>query len=182
MGKVEIFVRETRPGDADLLAADMRDDDRRECLATILADPTESIERSISTSEYAWTGFAGGRIAFIGGVTARQFYSEKRIPWLLGTPAIDDNPASFLRFCRRSWPGIRERFPVLENHVDARNAKTVRWLRWLGFDIHEPQPWGILRRPFHRFTLGIDDVHAGSGTGIRAAGGGCPGDGGHPAG
>ena len=37
--------------------------------------------------------------------------------------------------------------------VDARNARAIRWLRWLGFRIHPAEAHGIQGLPFHRFEM-----------------------------
>jgi len=41
----------------------------------------------------------------------------------------------------------------LENWVDARNTKAINWLRWLGFTVHDPVPFGVAGLPFHRFDM-----------------------------
>lgn len=157
-GKVEAFVRPYRPGDEVELIAMMRDADRREIAAASMRSPGEAVPLAIAHSEKTWTGFLAGRLAFIGGVTAPSALSGTRRPWLLGTTAIDRHPAAFMRHCRRWMPKVRRQFPRLENHVDARAGKTVKWLRALGFVIHPDEPYGLCRRPFHRFTMGLDDV------------------------
>jgi hypothetical protein len=48
---------------------------------------------------------------------------------------------------------MRAAYPQLENHVDARNRRALRWLGWLGFTIEAPAPWGVEGRPFHRFWM-----------------------------
>jgi len=46
-----------------------------------------------------------------------------------------------------------EKFSLLYNYVDARNVKSIKWLRWLGFQLDEPAPYGVRGLPFHRFEL-----------------------------
>lgn len=94
----------------------------------------------------------GGRVVFCSGISPAGL-SGRRSPWLLGSTEIERNPAPFLRYTREKMPELRRCYPWMENHVDARNIVTIRWLRWLGFTIHDAVPYGILRRPFHRFTL-----------------------------
>jgi hypothetical protein len=44
-------------------------------------------------------------------------------------------------------------FPHLVNFVHAKNTTSVRWLRRLGFTLHEAVPYGALGEPFHPFEL-----------------------------
>lgn len=80
--------------------------------------------------------------------------SARRAPWLLGTPLIDAHPRPFLRYTRAAMPGLLAAYPWMENHIDARSIRTIAWLRWLGFVIHEAKPYGALGRPFHKFSIG----------------------------
>lgn len=49
-------------------------------------------------------------------------------------------------------------FALLTNYVDARNAVSIRWLRWLGFEIEPAAPFGIHGLPFHRFSMRVNHV------------------------
>ena len=43
--------------------------------------------------------------------------------------------------------------------VDADNDVSIAWLKWLGFAFEdEPMPYGILQRPFLKFSMGVADV------------------------
>lgn len=146
-------VRPAAVDDIDALAGNLRESDAREIAATSAARPVDAIERCVARSEHSWTGEIDGRLMFVGGITPANFMSPRRSPWLLGTPELDANPRPFLRYCRDKMPEIRLAYPHLENFIDARSEKTIAWLSWLGFTIHPAEPYGILRRPFHRFTL-----------------------------
>ena len=174
-GKVEAFVRPCRPVDEVELIALMRDSYIREIAAASMRTPGEAAPLAIEYSDKTWTGFLAGRLAFIGGVTAPVALSGMRRPWLLGTNVIEEHPAAFMRHCRRWMPRVRREFPRLENFVDARAGKTVKWLRALGFVIHPAEPYGLCQRPFHRFTL--DARHVRTDGPDRAPGGRYLGDG-----
>jgi hypothetical protein len=44
-------------------------------------------------------------------------------------------------------------FPVLENMVDSRNKKSIRWLKHLGFTFSEAKPHPYSGVPFHDFEM-----------------------------
>jgi len=148
-----LVVRAVEVDDIGYLATNLRESDAREIAATSGGSPFAAVSRCVYRSDRAWAGEIGGELMFIGGVSHANFMSPRRSPWLLGTPALDANPRPFLRYCREKMPEIRRAFPHLENFIDARSERTIAWLRWLGFTIHPAEPYGILRRPFHRFTL-----------------------------
>lgn len=91
-----------------------------------------------------------GRVVAIYGI-AEQYWGGE--PWLLGTDEIADVYLPFLRqsriFIRRSLAI----FGMLANWVDARNVLSIRWLRWLGFEMGAPTPWGYEGRPFIPFRM-----------------------------
>jgi hypothetical protein len=70
------------------------------------------------------------------------------VVWLLATPEIERHPVRFYRESRRMFAKVTEKYETLVNWVDCRNKLSLRWLQWLGFEIGEPEPWGILGLPF----------------------------------
>lgn len=112
---------------------------------------------SVMMSRAAWAGLIDGEVACIFGVAGASLLSTVGYPWLIGTPAIEMHAKAFLRRCRPMVRQMLELYPTLVNYVDVRNIKAVEWLRWLGFKIHEPEPFGISGLPFNRFTMG--DAH-----------------------
>jgi hypothetical protein len=48
---------------------------------------------------------------------------------------------------------LRRVYGPLENWVDARNRLAIRWLRWCGFEIEAPAPYGPHELPFCRFSM-----------------------------
>jgi len=150
----ELVVRPAADGDVDLFAGVLRGVDLREIAATSLAPPAGAIARCLAASDRTWVGLLDGEPMFISGISRANFMSARRAPWLLGTPLIDTNPRPFLRYTRAAMPGLLAAHPWMENHIDARSTRTIAWLRWLGFVIHDAKPYGALGRPFHRFSIG----------------------------
>ena len=73
------------------------------------------------------------------------------VPWMVAARLVEQYPLAFLRRCRPAVDYMAERYPVLTNAVDARNALAIGWLRWLGFTIKPAIPVGPDRLPFHPF-------------------------------
>jgi len=99
------------------------------------------------------TALADGKLANMFGVSPINFVQGIGSPWMLATPEFDRHPRAVIRHCRRYIPPMLAVFPHLVNHVDARNVRSVAWLRWLGFEMHDPEPYGPYGVPFHKFEM-----------------------------
>lgn len=75
------------------------------------------------------------------------------IPWLVSTVHIDRHARGFLRVCRPLLQDMLTRHDELINYIDVRNTGAIRWLKWLGFTMHEPIPAGVRALPFMKFTM-----------------------------
>lgn len=53
--------------------------------------------------------------------------------WMLGTPALESIPLSFLRACRPSILKAHKQYPTLACAPWRDNALHLAWLKWLGF-------------------------------------------------
>jgi hypothetical protein len=150
----EVLIRELRDGDVDALLADLRPADRDE-IEALLGPGKErhAVEEGVRRSTLLWVGTIDDRIAAIFGVVPLHMLGGQGVPWLLGTPLIDRYRGAFMRLNRPYIARMLAVFPQLANVVDARNVKSIAWLKRLGFTIHPPQPVGLAGLPFHVFTL-----------------------------
>lgn len=145
-----IFATES---DALDLAGRMKQADRKEIWASHRHSPAEALIKGIRTSKESWAWTVDDKVVCMFGVATKSFLSDTGVPWLLGDAETENHVRPFLRMNKqfiKRWKGM---FSKLENHVDSRHEKSIRWLSWMGFEIHEPEklgPDGVL---FHRFTM-----------------------------
>lgn len=151
---VEVRVGPVGPVAIAHVAARMRAADRAEVLAGGGRSPREALERSLALSSHAWAGWIGTEPAAIFGVGPAALVCGIGVPWFLGAEVLERNPRPLLTISRDWLARIAALYPHLENYVDARNGRAIRWLRWLGFTVHPAVPYGVGRMPFHRFTWG----------------------------
>lgn len=131
-------------GDTWLMLPTIRQPDIDE-LAALGVTPEMCMRGGMTHSEHSFSIFIHGKPAGIFGAVEHESHT---VPWAVFTTAIDEHPMPFLRASQRyvdSLPGY------LENYVDARNTLTIKWLKWLGFNIDPPRPLGIRGELFHRF-------------------------------
>ncbi|AXQ48895.1 hypothetical protein CQW31_22605 [Pseudomonas sp. 382] len=147
-------VAEMLPADDRLIAltvANARMADRLEFEAirglTVEQELRYSVERSVRPLAYVVNGRV---VAMFGDI---QLDEQTGVPWLISTTEIDRHHRAFLIECDREIAAMRQRYQVLINYTDARYTKALRWLRWLGFHMHDAVPYGINGELFHPMTL-----------------------------
>lgn len=147
----EYLIRDASLDDADLIAPILRDVDREEIAASSGYRPLRALRLSIMASSVCRVGLADGVPACIYGVSQATLFSDTGSIWMLGTHILQDHAVRFLRENRGEIEAMRQGLRRLENYCDARNRATLRWLKWLGFTIEAPQPYGVKELPFHYF-------------------------------
>lgn len=138
--------------DIAIVAANMRHADRLEAEAMAAMGPEEALRRSVQLSHEAVVARVGGEPVCIYGLGVGSMLGGLARPWLMGTDVIDHHCMTFLRANRRQVRAWAARYD-LENYVDARHTKAIRWLGWLGFKLDKPEPFGPFGYQFHRFEM-----------------------------
>jgi len=130
---------------------DVRQCDIDEIKAACGLNPAEVLYASFEKSGPKISFSVGDDIVCVFGVT--DLLDSGGIPWMIGTNAIEKHKKAFLKACSLIFPALKEEYSYLENYVDARNTTSIKWLKWLGFEVFEPHPFGLDRLPFHRFRM-----------------------------
>lgn len=133
------------------IAENMRQADKDEVTAFSGSSDIDAILRhSIHKSVLAAAIYRDEKLLCIAGASCATMASTTGQPWMLGTDDLYREPRLFVIHGKRVIDEFKTRFTMLENYVDARNSKSIRWLRWLGFTIHNPvRINGVF---FHRFS------------------------------
>jgi hypothetical protein len=155
---VDVEIRDIEPQDIDELVRNMRQADRDEVKASSPLSLKSVITHSVQLSSYSKAGLVNGELACMWGVCPVSLLSSKGSPWLLATYVIEKHPMAFLRRCKPVIKKLRDSYSNLENYVDARNDVAIHWLKWMGFKMEEPKPWGINGLEFHKFTMRTKNV------------------------
>ena len=141
------------PHDIDFIANYMRKADRDEVIAVVgKVDMRALLARCVHASSHCWVASDGEPVAIFGVAPQTPGVGS---PWLIGTDALVE-PAMQLALVRdvrwyiAQWLTL---YPRLENFVDVRNERSVRWLEHVGFKIHAPEKYGIEGHLFHRFEM-----------------------------
>ena len=149
----DVVIRPTLPGDAAELFANLRPADLAECEAYGEPDIERSIALSVERSVMCWSGVVDGKLAAILGLTPMNYLTGIGSPWMLGTPVLDAHSRVLVRVTPAYISKMLNTFPHLVNYVHADNVTSVRWLRRLGFKLHEAVPYGARGELFHPFEM-----------------------------
>lgn len=136
------------------LCAALRQQDRDELAAWGYPDAHAAVVDSVTSSVWCRTCTVDGQVAAIAGL-GRGGTDEAPfgIPWMLGTDLVPRHGRVLARYARDYIPGMLEVYPRLVNHVHARNAVAVAWLRRVGFKLREPHIHEPTGEPFHIFEM-----------------------------
>lgn len=154
MPRSVVEVGPPRPGDAEELAAHLRDQDRDELTAAGHDDALGCIEQSIRMSRLCWTARVDGELACIFGVAPIGTVLDPRgACWMLGTPLVPKHRGILARLAPRYIQQMLEAYPHLVNQVHAENTIATRWLRKMGFVLQPPVPIAPHGELFHFFEM-----------------------------
>jgi len=135
------------------LARTIADADRAEVWAAMHMPAHEAIALSVAGSREPMAGLADGRVVCMFGVAQVTLLSAVGIPWLLGSRDLPQHRVRFLRESHRYIRRIALQFDLLVNYCRALHVRAVRWIEWLGFQMHPAEPFGPDRALFHRFDM-----------------------------
>ncbi|GGE54422.1 hypothetical protein GCM10007276_34380 [Agaricicola taiwanensis] len=141
-----------------IIAPRMRAADVAEVWAAGRRSPHEALALSLEHATHASTVTLDGRPEMMFGVGALCLATGHGVPWLLGTDAVVRHQMHFLREAQAELARMLQTYPVLRNLVDDRNSVSKRWLRWLGFTLFPPEPYGADGALFSPFELRVDHV------------------------
>jgi hypothetical protein len=149
-----LVVRASVESDAEVIAHDIRSQDRDELWRGWRMTPMQALRLGLSQSSHVYTAATDRPLAMFGVVPISMISGDGNA-WLIGTNAILLNRRAFLSASRPEVHMLMQRYRSLSNWVDSHNQLALRWLQWLGFVIQPAVPFGPDRWPFHRFSLHV---------------------------
>lgn len=134
------------------LAENMRETDVVECLA-VRRGPVEALYNALGSSLWALTAIVDGEPHAMLGVASRSMIEGVGVPWMLGTERVYDHARDMVRYAPVILGEMHASFGTLENHVSTDNARAIRFLRHVGFEIY-PEISMVGATAFVRFRKG----------------------------
>lgn len=147
----EYTIKEATLDDAESIGLRLRWSDIQEIYATSGRVPHIAIKEAFLRSDMCWTGFIDDLPIAMFGCAAPSVMATIASPWMLGTDELDSAAIGIGRASLYYVQKMSERFDYLENYIDARQKKSIRWLKWCGFTIEEAEPKGRHGEMLHKF-------------------------------
>jgi hypothetical protein len=126
-----IEIRDMSLEGARIVAMDLRPQDEVEVRLCTGKSPVEVVVESVACSEASFLGYYGEDPVFVFGLT--RLSDEVGAPWMLGTPQVEKATKRWLPKAQAIVEWMHNRYPVLTNIVHKKNTKSIRWLKWMGF-------------------------------------------------
>lgn len=139
---------------ADAIAANPREADVAELYAQAHVSPEQAMTLGLRLARNARTGFVDGEAVCMFGVTPYSILRGWGNPWMVGSRALERMSVrkALLRHARAELADMQATYSLLFNFVDDRNERAHHWLRWLGFTLSDPMPYGPDGLPFRFFN------------------------------
>lgn len=149
-----VEIRAPAPGDLDDLLAHIRPADlaEGEALAGPGAVPS-LVAESMERSPLLWTMASPAGVVCIFGAAPATLMGDKGMPWMVGTHLVEVERRALMRLAPAYIARMLAAFPLLVNVVDARNRRSIAFLRRLGFIILPAMSAGVASMPFHPFVM-----------------------------
>ncbi len=137
------------------VATHMRAADIAECMALGERDLVDVLTDGVRRSVWSRAVLIDGEPVCILGVAPHGalLTATTGVPWMLGTDLIPQNRRALIRNAPLYIDDMLRTFSHLLNFVHADNTLAVRWLRRVGFTMHDAQPVGVNGALFHRFEM-----------------------------
>lgn len=150
----DIVIEPAHAGHVAAIADRLRPSDIAEIAAASGDAPDAALMRGFETSHLVWTALDANGPFAMWGARGLSVLSETGVPWLLGTKELDRRHVEIARQSNYYVAKMAAFFPRLLNFIDARQTKSIRWLKWCGFHVEPAQPYGVSGLPFHKFWMG----------------------------
>lgn len=126
------YIRPTQLGDAMELHANMREQDKEECLG-LGVFPFMACTQSAIPGEKNFTMRMSKTDELVAcfGIGDSNNQGEGCI-WMLGTPFVESVSKTFLRHSREWVSYLVEGYQYARNIVSMNNSTSIRWLQWVG--------------------------------------------------
>lgn len=145
-------LRQVATESVQYVADNMRHADIVEIWASRNFTPAEALEAGIHESQYAAVAWVDDLPCAVYGLRVESALGGIGVPWMLATEGALEHKSEFLKQSPDIVRSMLNICPTLYNYVHAENTKSIRWLKWLGFDLEDAKPHGVNGELFHRFS------------------------------
>lgn len=137
--------------DTFYIAENARQADKEECYLLSGKPLMETFNETEGLYLNSWVWEVDGKVICIYGVTPWE--DKKGVIWFVATDEFDKRKDTFRVFCKEIVGEMSEGYDYLFNYVHTKHKKAIKWLKWLGFKLLEPEPIGLNGEMFCKFEV-----------------------------
>jgi hypothetical protein len=145
---------------AEYLAPRLRRADKEEVFAASGMEAGEALIQAVRMSRRTDAWIFDDKPEAIAGVCDLPGHPACGVIWMLASDVVDKAPKRLMMGNREYVQELLTEYDVLFNFVDNRNTKAQRWLKWLGFQLAAPAPYGVMGLPFRHFWMAKGELGA----------------------
>lgn len=147
------IVRRPTIEDVEHIIAHIRKEDAEEITAFNGGNVRDILTKTPDMNKNAWVWERESKVHAIFGVNPVPNMDRVGVIWMLATKTFDDHFMVFAAACKAVVATMIGNYEYLFNYVHVENKKSIRWLKWLGFDVKPAEPIGVNGARFHRFEM-----------------------------
>ncbi len=131
----------------------------------IAGDPNiaERLSAAVKDSIMSWCGLVDEQVVAIWGIYGTNLIAGEYALWMLTTNEADKHPLVLARHSKRILSSLLEMTPMIHGFVSCDYKRSIRWIKWLGFELGPAQKWekGYVRK--FKMERKNGSVHTGGG-------------------
>lgn len=122
-------------------------------------DMLSALRSSTQRSEATATITVGDEPVGLCGVGRVSMLSNFGVPWMIGTDTMTREARLLLPYARDIVVKMMVGYDRLTNMVHVDNKASIRWLKYMGFIMGDPQKLGWRGAEFMVFNMMKEDLH-----------------------
>ena len=144
-----VEIRKSIQADILPIAQRMRAADAKGVYDSHRLSPCQALLIGMKARGNCWTILGDGIPEGMVGIIPMSLFSDRGLPWMLGTDVLVEDKTLFIRLTRKLFEDAVDGFNYLENYISTENKIALRWVESMGFNI-EDVPVVLNGVPFKR--------------------------------
>ena len=134
-----------------------RDEDIVEVTASSGGLSVDSMNHALEMSSSAYTVYIKNSEFPVGIMGVAPTGENSGSPWFIGTKELEGKDLIIIKSSKRIIEVLSRGYKRLFNLVHCDSAKSIRWITYCGFTLHDPIKAGINGELFFPFSMEIEE-------------------------
>ena len=145
------IIRRPNIFDIEYLAENARESDKLEVFLFAQRTIGEVLNNTPGIFDNSNVWEMDGKLVCMYGATVVS--GTGHIVWMLATDEFEDHKDLVRQHSKKVFADLIKDKKYLFNYVHAKHEAALRWIKWLGCKVHEPEPVGFRGEMFCKFEV-----------------------------